>query len=84
MFNDVVSMDVNFPKFSERRNREKKTLTVLIIVDAASEMHIPSRIPNQTSHTLWKTFAHDWLRWAGAPKRLRVDPHRETDQQGIL
>ena len=58
MFNDVVSMDANFWKLKERHSREKTALNVLNIVDAASEMHIASRIPNQTSHTLWKTFAH--------------------------
>ena len=39
-------------------------------------MHIASIILNHTSHTLWKTFAHGSLRWAGAPKYLRVDLHR--------
>ena len=76
MLDDVVSMGVNFWKLKERHNREKKTWTVLDMVDAASGMHIASRIPSQTSHTLWETFAHDWLRWAGASKCQRVDPHR--------
>ena len=30
----------------------------------------------QTSHTLSMTFANGWLRWAGAPKCVRVDSHR--------
>ena len=68
MFNDVVSMDVNFWTFKERHSREKKTLTVLNMVDAASGMHIASKVPIQTSHAPWKTFARGWLRWAGAPK----------------
>ena len=55
---------------------EKRRRRGMHIADAASGMHIASRIPNQTSHTLWKTFAHGWLRWAGAPKCLREDPHR--------
>ena len=42
MFNDVVSMDVNFWKLKERHKREKKTLTVLNIVDPASGTHIAS------------------------------------------
>ena len=71
MFSDVVSMDVNFRKLKKRHSRENNTL--MNIVDAASGMHIASRNPNQTSHTLWNTFALGWLRWAGAPKRLRVD-----------
>ena len=51
-------------------------MTFLNIVDAASGMHIASRIPNQTLHTLWKTFAHGWLRWVSAPTCLRMHPHR--------
>ena len=39
-------------------------------------MHIASRIPNQTLHTLLKTFAHGWLRWVSAPTCLRMHPHR--------
>ena len=38
-------------------------------------IHIPSGMPNQTSHTLWKTFAQGRLRSVGVPKCLRVDPH---------
>ena len=70
MVNDVVSMDVcELPKLEERNSREKQTLTVLNIVDAASRISLS---PNQTSHTLWKTFTHSRLRWAGTPKRLGV------------
>ena len=43
MFNAVV--DVNFWKLKERRSREKKTLTVLSIVEAQSGMLMASRVP---------------------------------------
>ena len=39
-FNDIVSMDVNFWKISLKGSRDKKTLKVLNIVDAASGMQI--------------------------------------------
>ena len=61
-FNDAVSVDVNFQKLKEGHSREKKTMTVLNIVDATSAMHTTSQIPIQTSHTLWWTFADGWLR----------------------
>ena len=54
----------------------KKALTVANIVNGASGMHIASRIPNPASSTLSETFAHGWLRWAGAPKCFEVDLHR--------
>ena len=53
MFNEVVSMDVNFWNWKECDSSVKKTLAVVNIVDAALVKHIASRIPNQTSHTLW-------------------------------
>ena len=67
---------MNLWKLKERRSREKKTLIVLNVVDATPRVHIASKIPNQSSHKLWETFAHGWLCWAGAPKCLRVDLHR--------
>ena len=74
MFNEVVSMDVNFWSFNESHSREVKTLTVLNIVDAASD----------TSHSLWKAFANGWLLCAGAPKCLRVDPHRAQNSKDFF
>ena len=76
MFNDVVSMDVDFWKLKERNSIERKTMPVVNIVDAASGMHIAPNPPNQTSNTLWKTLAHGWLRWSGAPNCPYVEPHR--------
>ena len=54
----------------------KTKLRVLNIVDAASEMHIAIQIADQTAETIWRAFATGWLRWAGSPRCLRVDPHR--------
>ena len=62
-------------EMKECSSRENKTWTTLNIVDAASGMHMESRAPNQTSHTLWETFTNGWHCWAGAPKFL-MDPHR--------
>ena len=76
-FSDIVSMDVNFRKISFKESpREKKTLKVLSIVDTVSGMHIAIQIADQTAETIWRAFATGWLRWAGSPRCLRVDPHR--------
>ena len=45
-------------------------------MDAASGMHIAIQIADQTAETIWKALATGWLRWAGSPRCLRVDPHR--------
>ena len=39
-------------------------------------MDIANQIADQTAETIWKAFATGWLRWAGSPRCLRVDPHR--------
>ena len=76
-FNDIVSMDVNFRKIIFKESpRVMTTLKVLNIVDAASGMHIAIQIADQTAETIWRAFATGWLRWAGCPRCLRVDPHR--------
>ena len=76
-FNDIVSMDANFWKITFKESpRVKTTLKVLNIVDAASGMHIAVQIADQTAETVWKAFASGWLRWAGSPRCLGVDPHR--------
>ena len=43
MSNDVVSIDGNFWKLKKRNSRDKNTLTVLNIADAASGIHIASK-----------------------------------------
>ena len=84
-FNDIVFMDVNFWKITFKESpREKKTLKVLNIVDAASGMHIAIQIADQTAETIWKAFATGSLRWAGSPRCLRVDPHRSQIARGFF
>ena len=83
-FNDIVSMDVNFWKISFKESREKKTLKVLNIVDTASGMHIAIQVADQTAETIWKAFATGWLRWAGSPRCLRVDPHSSQIARGFF
>ena len=84
-FNDIVSMDVNFWNITFKEHpREKKTLQVLNIVDAASGMRIAIQIADQTAETIWKAFATGWLRWAGSPRCLRVDPHRSQIARGFF
>ena len=76
IFNDLVSRDANFGKLKELNSRENNTLTVMNIVDTTPGNPHRIRIPYLTSHAVWKTFAHGWLRLSGAPKCLNVDPHR--------
>ena len=84
-FNDIVSMDVTFWKISFKEfPRVKTTMKVLNIVDAATVMHIAIQIDDQTAETIWKAFATGWLRWAGSPRCLRVDPHSSQIARGFF
>ena len=84
-FNDIVSMDVNFWKITFKESpRVKTTLKVLNIVDAASGMYIAIQIADQTAETIWRAFATGWLRWAGSPGCLRVDPQRSQIARGFF
>ena len=84
-FNDIGSMDVDYWKVTFKESpRVKTTLKVLNIVDAASGMHIEMQIPNHTAETIWKAFATGWLRWAGSPRCLRVDPHSSQIARGFF
>ena len=80
-FNDIVSMDVNFWKITFKECPRVKTTN---IVDAASGMHIAIQIADQTAETIWRAFATGWLRWAGSPRCLRVDPHRSQIARGFF
>ena len=64
--------------------RVKTTLKVLNIVDAASGMHIAIQIADETAETIWRAFATGWLRWAGSPRCLRVDPHKSQIARGFF
>ena len=84
-FNDIVSMDVNFFKISIKEfPRVKTTMKVFNIMDAASGMHIAIQIADHTAETIWKAFATGWLRWAGSPRCLRVDPHNSQIARGFF
>ena len=84
-FKDIVSMDVDFWKITFKESvRVKTILKVLNIVDAASGMHIAIQIADQTAETVCRAFATGWLRWAGSPRCLRVDPHRSQIARGFF
>ena len=83
-FNDTVSMDVNFWKICFKESREKKTIKVLNIVHTASGIHIAIQVADQTAESIWKAFVTGWLRWAGSPRCLRVDPHSSQIARGFF
>ena len=67
-----------------RQRSERNTLTVLNIVDATSGMYTSSRTPNQTSHTMWKTFLARLASLGWRAELSQSGSSSCTDQQGIL
>ena len=43
-----------------------------------------SRLLIKLPRTIWRAFATGWLRWAGSPRCLRVDPHRSQIARGLF
>ena len=42
------------------------------------------RLMTKLRETIWTAFATGWLRWAGGPRCLRVDPHRSQIARGFF
>ena len=78
-FNDLVSIGVNWWNLiceNADGGKAEKNIRVLNVIDEASQMHMAVMITNHSVQGVWEAFSAAWLRWAGAPEQLRVDPHR--------
>ena len=78
MFNDAVSMDVNFWKQKERSNTGKKTVTVLNIGDNSE--YIASRVQIRFEHAVRKPSGF----FGKGAKLSQSGSPSCTDQQGII
>ena len=67
-FGDVVGVDMMFAY-----DIEKKSKSLLSIVDYASSYQVVVKVPNQTGDTLEKTFLKHWVQVFGAPKTITLD-----------
>ena len=84
-FNDIVSMDVNFWKiFFKEFPRVKTTMEGVQHRGCRIRYAYCYSIADHTAETIWKAFAEGWLRWAGSPRCLRVDPHSSQIARGFF
>eukprot|EP00969_Alexandrium_andersonii_P315020 13917071-Alexandrium_andersonii.AAC.1 len=49
---------------------------VYSMVDEATRFHVAEIVQNQRGQTLYEAINRAWIRWAGAPKFIIVDPHK--------
>ena len=46
------------------------------MIDEATRFHVTQNLPSQSARDLYEAIMTAWVKWAGAPRFLLVDPHR--------
>ena len=68
-FNDTLLADVNFWNYQCRE-------VLVYSMDDATRFHVTQSLPSQSARDLYEAIMTAWMKWAGAPRFLLVDPHR--------
>ena len=66
-FNDFIEMDVFYVRWNGKKRR------VLTIMDEFSRFALDAAVKDEKAETECRALERYWIRWAGAPKVLRVD-----------
>ena len=45
------------------------------LIDEATRFHVTQIVPSQSARDLYEAIMNAWVKWAGAPRFLLVDPH---------
>ena len=69
-FNDTLLADVHFWNYQGRE------MLVYSLIDEATRFHVTQIVPSQSARDLYEAIMNAWVKWAGAPRFLLVDPHR--------
>ena len=69
-FNDTLLADVHFWNYQGRE------VLVYSLIDEATRFHVTQIVPSQSARDLYEAIMNAWVKWAGAPRFLLVDPHR--------
>ena len=69
-FNDTLLADVHFWNYQGRE------FFVYSMIDEATRFHVTRILPSQSARDLYEAIVTAWVKWAGAPRFLLVDPHR--------
>ena len=69
-FNDTLLADVHFWNYQGRE------VLVYSLIDEATRFHVTQIVPSQSAPDLYEAIMNAWVKWAGAPRFLLVDPRR--------
>ena len=69
-FNDTLLADVHFWNYQGRE------VLVYSLIDEATRFHVTQIVSSQSARDLYEAIMNAWVKWAGAPRFLLVDPHR--------
>ena len=69
-FNDTLLADVHFWNYQGRE------VLVYSLIDEATRFHVTQIVPSQSARDLYEAIMNAWVKWAGAPRFLLIDPHR--------
>ena len=69
-FNDILLADVHVWNYQGRE------VLVFSLIDEATRLHVTQILPPQSARDLYEAIMNAWVKWAGAPRFLLVDPHR--------
>ena len=57
-------------------NYQGREVLVYSMIDEATRFHVTQILPSQSARDLYEAIMTAWVKWAGAPRFLLVDPHR--------
>ena len=69
-FNDTLLADVHF------WNHNGQRVLIYSMIDEATRFHVAEVVEDQTAYSLYQAIMRAWVKWAGPPRFLIVDPHR--------
>ena len=69
-YNDTLLADVHF------WNCQGREVLVYSMIDYATRFHVTQILSTQSARDLYEAIMTAWVKWAGAPRFLLVDPHR--------
>ena len=69
-FNDTLLADVHFWNYQGRE------VLVYSLIDEATRFQVTQIVSSQSARDLYEAIMNAWVKWAGAPRFLLVDPHR--------
>ena len=68
-FSGTLLADVHFWNYQGRE-------VLVHLIDEVTRFHVTQILPSQSARDLYEAIMNAWVKWAGAPRFLLVDPHR--------